>query len=359
MKLVWSPERVAMKDKILFISEALAEPFDEGIKNVTFSVQAQLKKSKEVLSITKAENIIHDQDIRKVNINKLFISNRLKRYIKQFSPRTILYLPESSLTFLSFLRAKVLKIMRGESKVVLLGIQHREYTLVQSYILEKLLKPDLLLLLGKSDEAFFKERGFNVKVLPPAVSTDTFSPPVAGEREKIRERFNIPEDKYVVLHIGHIKVNRNIECLKEIQKIDNMQVIIVGSTSIVIEKDIKKRLSDAGIIVIDEYIPDISMIYKMSDLYVFPVKNEREAIEMPLSVLEAMACNLPIITTTFQGLVEHFKEDECFRFFQDENELIGKVKEMIEVKSHNSKKMESFTWEAFSDAIINAVDELP
>ena len=53
----------------------------------------------------------------------------------------------------------------------------------------------------------------------------------------------------------------------------------------------------------------------MSDLYVFPVVNNTEAIDMPLSVLEAMSCSLPVISTRFGGLVDYFEEDTGFRYF--------------------------------------------
>lgn len=161
-----------------------------------------------------------------------------------------------------------------------------------------------------------------------------------------------------MLHVGHIKAERNIACLTEVQKLDSVQIVMVGSTSLGMERDIKDKLMDAGIIVIDKYVPDIWNIYKMSDLYVFPVKSETEAIEMPLSVLEAMACNLPVITTRFQGLIEHFKEDESFRYFDDEKDLAGMIKNMSSIRVANSQKIERFTWDAFSDEIIAALDGL-
>ena len=346
---------------ILFISEALSAPFDEGMKNVAYSLHTQLAKKREALSVTNAGNKTDNLIILKLNLNKLFLNSELKKLIKSYSPDIILYLPDASITFNSFVRARVLKLMRRNSKVVMLGIQHREYSSVQTILIENFLRPDMLLLLGKKDENYFRQKGMEVNVLPPAVDNLRFNEAANIEKEKIRVEYDIPKDKKIVLHVGHIKVNRNIECLIEVQKIDDIQVVIVGSTSIVIESDLKSRLVKAGILVIDYYIPDISRIYKMADIYVFPVVSNKEAIDMPLSVLEAMATNLPVITTRFGGLIDNFDEDSGFRYFDTMEELIKLVKLVKETDSmgvDNNKKIGSFTWHRFTNEIITFCEEL-
>ena len=347
--------------KILYISEALSAPFDEGIKNVAYSLHKQLGGKADVLSVTNAGNKTDNLKIRKINLNKLFLNSELRKLIKTYSPDVILYLPEASVTLNSFVRARVLKLMRITSKVVMLGVQHREYSLLQSIIIEKFLRPDMLLFLGRSHVDFFKKRGMPAKVLPPAVDNLKFIKSIDDEKNRIRELYDIPINKMVVLHVGHIKANRNIECFIEVQKIDGIQVVIVGSTSIIIESDIKEKLVKSGIRVIDKSIPDISNIYKMSDIYVFPVISNKEAIDMPLSVLEAMATNLPIITTRFGGLVDNFREDTGFKYFSTIEELLEFVKQFKELDKkmiHNDEKMEPFTWNRFSDDVIVACEEI-
>ena len=84
------------------------------------------------------------------------------------------------------------------------------------------------------------------------------------------------------------------------------QIVVVGSTFFESDFDLINNLNSAGCLVIREYVPKIEEIYNSCDLYLFPVdtlhpsyfpKNYLEVgvIDMPLSVLEALACELPVI----------------------------------------------------------------
>lgn len=347
-------------NKILFISEALSIPFDEGIKNIAFSLHKYLKIKTDSLSVTTAGNITKNLEIIKVCLNKLFLNYNLRTVINKYNPDVILYLPEASITFNSFIRLMVLKAMNNTSRVVIIGVKKAEYTSIQKKVITTMMKPDLLLLLGKFEMSLFKEAGFKVDVLPPAVDCDRFCPAAKDEKNKIREEYNIPKNIKVVLHVGHIRATRNVEALLKVQEIENIQVVIVGSTSTVVEKDIKERLTGAGIRVVDEFIPDISKMYKMSDIYTFPVINNIACIDMPLSVLEAMACNLPVITTRFGGLSEHFQEDVGFRFYNNIEELTALVKSTNYLDgeaANNMKKVEPYTWGRFADKVIAVCNE--
>lgn len=59
----------------------------------------------------------------------------------------------------------------------------------------------------------------------------------------------------------------------------------------------------------------------MADCYLFPVRDDIASIDLPLSVLEAMSCNLPFITTRFGGLDEVFEEGEGLFFLDNETSL--------------------------------------
>lgn len=345
-----------MLKKILLISEIINYPFDEGAKGIVYHLIKELNKRGDVHIFTKKGNNTNGLNVGKINLDKLFLNNELKLIFKSLSPEIILYIPEASYTFNSFIRAKILKLLSKRSKVFILGVQRRRFNCLSKMFL-MLLKPECLLLFSRADKDYFKQVGFKVKVLPPAIDKEKFYEVEHNTRIMLRKRYNLPIDKIIVTHIGHIKESRNLTCFVNIQRIDNIQVVIVGSTSTHTDLKLKQFLEDQGIIVINNYLQEIQEIYQLSDVYVFPVLEETGAIEMPLSVLEAMACNLPVITTRFGCLVEHFKEDAGVKYFNDTEELVGLVRNVNKNEVYNYEKVEHFSWERFTDAILATFEE--
>ena len=119
-------------------------------------------------------------------------------------------------------------------------------------------------------------------------------------------------------------------------------------------------LKDAGCIVWTNYFPNLEEIYALSDCYVFPTINRRACIETPLSVLEAMACNLPVITTKFGALPRMFKEGEGLFFIKSERE----VSKIIEILKNNNLKIKTrekilpYSWEVIGKRLIKIYSEL-
>ena len=127
--------------------------------------------------------------------------------------------------------------------------------------------------------------------------------PVAKQRKlELMNEHGIDVDRFTILHVGHINRKRNIQILKELQR-DSSQVIVVGSTSTDQDKDLADELRIAGVKVITSCVENIEEIYQLSDCYIFPVTSNTASIEVPLSVLETMACNLPVVTTRYGGWV--------------------------------------------------------
>jgi len=177
--------------------------------------------------------------------------------------------------------------------------------------------------------------------LPLSVDTSKFQPLQNIERkEALRKKYDIPVDKYIITHIGHINWGRNLNALIPLQNGDN-QVVVAGSSSTPIdapkEKELKKHLLDCGIKIIDRYIENIEELYQLSDLYVFPVIFEGGCIGIPLSILEARACGIPVLSTEFGGLKE---VSECMNegiYYSDYCDFPQKVKDIRESTSADCK----------------------
>jgi len=340
-------------ERILFISEVLSQPFDEGMKNVASSLHKSLARRVELLTVTDQNNDVGNLDIKKVRLDRLFLSKELSRLIKDYSPDTILYMPETSITFNSFLRGRVLKSISRESKVALFATIGRDYTAMQKFIISRFLRPNIVFLFGGFRSGLFG--GLKAYTLSPAIDIDRFSVAMRDEKIHLRRKYGIPVDRLIVLHVGHVRPTRNVSALIKVQRLEDIQVLIIDSTSTPHYEKLNKRLKDEGVIILNRYIPDISDIYRISDIYVFPVKNEIASINLPLSILEAMACGLPVITTRFGGIEEYFSEDEEFRYFDTDDELLRLVSEISMDGKANREKVRQFTWERLTQDLIDAL----
>lgn len=316
---------------------------DEGVKNVANMLYKELSRQYEVL---------------KINISVIDILKSIAK-LKKFRP-DIIHLVVGPDTILSFFLSKFMAILFRDAIVVMSAPHPTKFHLEW---LIRFLKPDLILVQSKNSEERFRRLSCNVKLLRGAVDNKKFVP-IAEKTKKraLRWKYGIIENKFVILHVGHIKKERNLLILENLQKEDT-HVIVIGSTSTKIESCVYNRLKNKGVTILTKYFPQIEEMYQLSDCYVFPTKNKLNAIETPLSVLEAMSCNLPVITTKFGALPEMFKEGEGIFFVETDDDIINVVnfiknnkKNMVRVKTR--KKVMKYSIENMINRLKRIYKEL-
>lgn len=338
--------------KIIVYSEVLYPPFDEGIRNTAYQLLKTLSNQEIIaLGLTKANINSEDPEITGIPTNKLLISYKLYKKIKAFSPDALIYIPGGCGTFWSFVRGWILKRYIKNKKVLLILLQPRKYTKLKRFAI-KLFKPYKVL---TPSQIIIKDmESLNIKCdfFPLGVDQNQFKPLQNKEKKiELRHKYNLPEDRYLILHVGHINNGRNLKELISLQGGEN-QVVILGSTSTPtqegIDQKLKNKLEKQGIIIITQYINNMEEIYQLSDLYVFPVKLESGVISIPLTILEAMACNLPILTRNIGTLEKLFEEGKSngFLYYSNEKQLIEKFKIIKKEKEINTKNLvQRYTWE--------------
>lgn len=138
----------------------------------------------------------------------------------------------------------------------------------------------------------------NVIVVPNGVDLDEFKP-----REKSRDN---PDGVKRVVFVGRLIFNKGAQYLVEaapmiLARHPNTEFIIVGDGPMKI--DLKKQAEELGVYHAFKFlgtVPSVQEILKECDVFVRPSLTEG----MPLTVLEAMACSLPIIATRVAGTPE-------------------------------------------------------
>lgn len=312
--------------------------------------------------------------LRKLSVNHQMLTSGLRDLLnpltvvklRKFSPEIIHYLHGPTIRSLVILKL-VKFFLRPDVKVVVSAT--RPYFPKSVSWLIPFVLPDLILVQSQRFERFFSGYQANIAFYPNGVDCEKFKPVDIAEKERLREKYGIQCDRFVVLHVGHIKANRQLDIFKQIQSLDGVQVVIVGGTVEISDEILKNDLIEKGVIVIHEYLDNITEVYNASDLYVFPINDTGEdmpneynqvgAIDLPLSVFEAMACNLPVVTTRFGALERVFRQGDGFRYVDSEAELVSSVESCMDQELCKTREQVfSYDWDKIIAQIENEYRKL-
>lgn len=328
--------------RILFVFEKLFPPYDEGMKNFAHMIYQALCRSHNVHALAEIQSASNA-------LNSLLLVPRVVASAIHYGSERVLYLPHSALTFFAFIKIWLLNLIL-RNRITVIGLQKRPLKEWQKTIVSRMGLPDIFVL-SQSMADDLDELGIQAKTVMAGIDRDKFSPVASKSRLKLR--FGIPENKRVLLHVGHIRESRNIEWLIHIQKsIPTIQVLMVGSTATSQEDALYDRLRDAGVMVVKETLPNIEEVYQLSDWYCFPVQSSSAAMEIPLSVLEGMSTNLPIITTRFGRLPELFSESQWYRYVSNWNEIVSLIEKDFGHDCENRSVTEAFSWDHTAQTLI-------
>ncbi len=284
-------------------------------------------------------------EIKKVNLSSVFSWNE----ISSFNPDVIHFV--MSPTLMGLIIAKFISILHSKKKVVISAI----HPSIPSWKLLKILKLDLVLIQSEESKKLFESMGFRTKFLSNGVDTNKFKPVDIKIKRKLRDNFGLPQDKFIILHLASLTKERNLNVFKEIQKQDGNQVLIIGRENEILDNQVISDLREAGCIIWIKHFPKIEEIFNMADCYVFPTINKKACIEMPLSVLESMACNLPVITTKFGGITKVFESGGGLFFTENTDDTFNAI-EIInnnQIEITTREKVHPYSW----TNIIKRLDE--
>ena len=121
------------------------------------------------------------------------------------------------------------------------------------------------------------------------------------DKKEKRKELNISEDKFVILSVGELNDNKNHQIVLRALSICNnkkLVYLICGEGFLKTElKNLSKELMIENQVKLLGYRTDIIEIMKIADVFVHPSKREG----LPVALMEAMACNLPIIASNVRG----------------------------------------------------------
>lgn len=212
---------------------------------------------------------------------------------------------------------------------------------------------DVLITINKED--YERAKGFKAKRVEyvPGVGIDVDKYNIVEVDRKLkRKELNLPQDAFVVLSVGELNKNKNHEVLiRAIAKTNNTKIhyVICGQGQL---KEylhgLSKELGIENQVHLLGFRKDIAEICRVSDVFVFPSKREG----LPVSLMEAMACGLPVVCSRIRGNVDLIEDgkggylvepDDVERFVKKITELVDDSRLRSQLGRFNARRIETYS----------------
>jgi len=194
------------------------------------------------------------------------------------------------------------------------------------------------------------------------VNTDKF---VKGDKNEAKKKAGFKHEDIVIGYHGRIGREKDLKTLLRafirIRSInDNAKLLIVGSG----QRDIENIFKDKVDILFAGQQDDVIPWVQAMDIYVLPSLTETTS----LSTLEAMSCEVPVISTKVGFVNDYLEEGENGFFFEKHHpyDLAKKIEILINDSSlrtrigHNARKtvIKNFNWNTTSENIMKLINEV-
>ncbi|HEY65968.1 MAG TPA: glycosyltransferase family 4 protein [Caldilineae bacterium] len=345
--------------RVLVFGERIRPPADEGIKKLTVHLAQGLRHHADILFLTAHGADVPEWGCTNVSANRLLFGPGVARAVARSGADAVIYVPTASLTAATLLRAWLLRGYARGAPLIVVALQPRPETPLMR-VMARLpgLQAIRVAVMSERTARQVQSLGLQAVWWTPGVDLDRFRPLDEAARAALRARYGFRDADFVVAHIGHIRAGRNLDVLTEFAQA-GMRPLLVGSTSTPQEGALRESLEAAGVRVITEYLPRVEEIYQLCDAYLFPTpyaEGEVASIDVPLSVLEAMACDRPVVTTPFGGLPRLFAEGDGLLYARTEPEMmraLERIRAGIPVRTR--QRVLGHSWSQAAEALLRAV----
>lgn len=170
------------------------------------------------------------------------------------------------------------------------------------------------------------------EVIPTGLSPVSFLP---GDRAAFRQKFDVPQDRPVLLFLGRVAHEKNIgfllkvvECVKK--EVTDVLFVIAGEGPArgSLAREVTTLGLDANVLFIGylNRLTELNSCYCSADIFIFASRTETQG----LVLLEAMAQGVPVVSTAELGTRDVLREGQGAWIAQEEpNDFSGKVVRML------------------------------
>ncbi len=159
-------------------------------------------------------------------------------------------------------------------------------------------------------------------------------------KKELRKSLNFGEDLFYIVFVGSLVKRKGVDLLVEAFKMienDKLRLLIVGRGEL--EENLKKITKDDKRIEFLGYLDNPICYIKASDLFILPSFSEG----IPNVIIEALACETPIIATDVDGIPEIIEHKKTGFLIKPGDPIL--IKEAIEYATKKYEEMKKFSEE--------------
>lgn len=198
--------------------------------------------------------------------------------------------------------------------------------------------------------------GYRMFDLPVGINKEKFYPVSSEIKNKLKQKYGFETEKPLVIHVGHCSVGRGLE---DFQYIDSasFQSMVVAS-GMFDNESVKSTLLNAGVKIHSGFLENINEIYQMADAYFFPTQNDDYVISIPLSVMEALSCGIPVLAYSSFGKLRNIHAvPGSISFINSKNEINNGLAKIVTMKHDASYLINPISWTEVSDMVYKIVNK--
>jgi len=196
-----------------------------------------------------------------------------------------------------------------ESGLKKFGISHKSllFRLFLGFRNAILKKADAFSAISPEIASEFSSNGIplnQIHLIPNSVDINNFKTVEPGQKVLIREKLNLPQSKTIAIYTGRLVSYKGLPLLLRVwndirRKHENVLLILAGTGGLDIhncENELRSYVKSEGMeeqVLFTGVIRNVPEYLQASDLFIFPTEDDA----FPSSIVEAMACGLPVIAT--------------------------------------------------------------
>jgi glycosyltransferase involved in cell wall biosynthesis len=324
--------------KILLVTRPICPPWDEASKNFAFYLAQNVSGFEFYLLangiLPNLPENIHQKPIYTANSFSYFQKLRLLKHLRKmkndFDVIHYLFTPTKQNSFL------IRNLVKSHKTKTIQTIATLREDLYSEKDWKKIIFADLIITYSRYAKDKLEKLGFNnVKQVYPGIDVELFSP--APKKPELMEKFNLSENDFVINFTGEYSrgeaIDDVIDSFLEIsKKIPNAKLSL--AVRIKNPEDARKKKEVVETLKRNNVLDKVSFqddgtyvmqeIFNLCDVSLFPIKNMHGKFDVPLAVIEAMACEKPVIISNIPILKE---------FANDQNSVTieaGNVEQLVQ-----------------------------